>query len=106
MDFLPAALAVSEPCSLSKRLDWLTYKRPQKSSMVCITAYERSTMRHILVDGIFFHNELGIKAGFCSRSCPPTRGTKTGTNNRLTVNSAMTVGCPVYEALVEIILSD
>ena len=64
MHLLPTALAVSDPRSLPERLKWWTYKRPQKSSMVCITAYERRTMRHILVKGNFLHNELGIKAGF------------------------------------------
>lgn len=61
-------------------------------------------MRHILVNDNFRHNEFGIKAGFCSLSCLPTHSTKTGISNRLTVNSAMTSACPIYEALVEIIL--
>ena len=63
-------------------------------------------MRHILVNGNFRHNEFGIKAGFCSRSCLPTHRTKTGISNRLTGNSAMTLASPIYEVLVENILSE
>ena len=74
--------------------------------MVCMTAYEGRTMRHVLVKGNFFHNEFDIKAGFCKRSCLPTYRTKTGIHDRLTANSAMTFACPVDEVLVEIILSD
>ena len=63
-------------------------------------------MRHTVVNGNFRHNEFGIKAGFCSRSCLPTQRTKTGIINRLTVNSAITLACLIYEVLVEVILSE
>ena len=63
-------------------------------------------MRHILVNGNLFHNEFGIRAGFCSRSCLPTHRTKTGINDRLTVNSAITLARLIYDVLVEIILSE
>ena len=93
IEFLASWLAVSESYSLLERLDQQTYKRLQKSSMVCMTPYESSTMRHMLVKGNFFHNEFGINAGLCSLSCLPTLTTKTGISNRLMVNIAMTFGC-------------
>lgn len=63
-------------------------------------------MRHILVNGILSHNEFGIKAGLCSRSCLPTHRAKTGISNRLTVSGAVTLAFPTYEALVEMMLSE
>ena len=62
-------------------------------------------MMHMLVKDKFLHNEFGIKAGRCSRSCLPTHRTKTGIKIRLIVNSAITLGCRIEEDAVEIILS-
>jgi hypothetical protein len=46
----------------------MTYKRLQNSSIAFATAHENSTIKQMLVNAVFFHKELGIKAGFCCRS--------------------------------------
>ena len=48
-------------------------------SKTLITAQEISTAIQIDVNAVFFHIELGIKAGLERRSCRPTQRIKAGT---------------------------
>ena len=85
-------------------LDDETYNRLQNNSIVCITAYDRRTIRQMLVNGSFFHNEFGIRAGLYNRSCLPTHMIKAGISSMLMVNSAIVLAVLICEPLIESIL--
>lgn len=64
--------------------------------MVCITANDRSIIKQIVVNGLFFQMEFGINAGFPNFSCRPTQKMNAGTSAKLTLNSAALVGWRMF----------
>jgi hypothetical protein len=116
---VPRGFVLPESCSLSERYkvkdiehdDGLdqgveefairrrrgTHNRLENSSIAFTTAYEKSTIKQTLVNAIFCHRELGIKAGFCCRSCRRSQKTKAGTSPRLTHSRDILAGCRMCE---------
>ena len=74
-----------------------THNRLEKSSIAFTTAYEKSTIKQMLVNAVFRHRELGIKAGFCRRSCRRSQKAKAGTSPRLKQSRDILAGCRMFE---------
>lgn len=81
----------------------MTYNKLTNSSILCITAKDRSTMRQMVVKALFFQMEFGIRAGFCILSCLPHQKMNAGTRARLKLSSAALAGSRMY-AMSDVII--
>ncbi len=82
-----------------------TYNRLTNSSILCITAKDKSTIRQMVVKALFFQIEFGTNAGFCNFSCLPTQKMNAGTRARLRLSSTALADRRMYTMSDVIILS-
>ena len=81
-----------------------TDKRLMNHSKLCNVAHDNRTMAQIAENVEFFHNELGISAGFFLASCTCIQSTNSGIVANDMINSNMFAGFMIFIKFPDICL--
>lgn len=82
------------------------HNRLEYSSILFSTPYDVITITQMLVNTGFFQRKLGIRAGFCKRSCLFSHSTNSGTVQRVMIDKVKFAGSFTFDMpLVNVLTS-